>query len=36
MFRSSDFGIVGDWEKFLPPLMEELRPILLELSPAAK
>ena len=36
MFRSSDFGIVGDWEEFLPPLMEELRPILLELSPAAK
>ena len=36
MFRSSDFGIVGDWEEFLPPLMEELRPILLELSPATK
>ena len=31
MFRSSDFGIVGTWEEFLPPLMEELRPILLEL-----
>ena len=36
MFRSSDFGIVGTWEEYLPPLMEELRPILLELtSPSA-
>ncbi|NQW22155.1 MAG: electron transfer flavoprotein alpha/ beta subunit [SAR202 cluster bacterium] len=34
MFRSSDFGIVGTWEEFLPPLLEELRPILLELSEA--
>ena len=32
MFRSSDFGIVGAWEEFLPPLIEELRPILLELQ----
>ena len=32
MFRSSDFGIVGAWEEFLPPLIEQLRPILLELS----
>jgi electron transfer flavoprotein alpha subunit len=32
MFRSSDFGIVGTWEEFLPPLIEELRPILLELQ----
>ena len=34
MFRSSDFGIVGTWEEFLPPLIEELRPILLELGTA--
>ena len=34
MFRSSDFGIVGTWEEFLPPLIEELRPILLELNAA--
>ena len=34
MFRSSDFGIVGTWEEFLPPLIEELRPILLELNMA--
>ena len=32
MFRSSDFGIVGTWEEFLPPLIEELRPILLGLQ----
>ena len=32
MFRSSDFGIVGAWEEFLPPLLDELRPILLELG----
>ena len=34
MFRSSDFGIVGTWEEFLPPLIEQLRPILLELNSA--
>jgi len=32
MFRSSDFGVVGTWEEFLPPLIDELRPILLELG----
>ncbi len=32
IFRSSDFGIVGAWEEFLPPLIEQLRPILLELN----
>ena len=36
MFRSSDFGIVGDWEEFLPPLIEQLRPLLLEISSASK
>ena len=35
MFRSSDFGIVGDWEEFLPPLLDELRPILLEIDTPA-
>ena len=28
IFRSADFGIVGPWEEFLPPLIEELRPVL--------
>ncbi len=33
IFRgSSDFGIVGTWEEYLPPLIEELRPILDELT----
>ena len=36
MFRSSDFGIVGTWEEFLPPLIEQLRHILLELGSASE
>ena len=32
IFRSSDFGIVGSWEEYLPPLIEELRPILADLG----
>ena len=32
IFRSSDFGVVGTWQEFLPPLIEELRPVLAELS----
>ena len=32
IFRSADFGIVGDWEEFLPPLIEALRPVLAELE----
>ena len=36
MFRSSDFGIVGTWEKFLPPLIEQLRPVLLGLGPDSR
>jgi electron transfer flavoprotein alpha subunit len=32
IFRSSDFGIVGTWEEYLPPLIEELRPILANLG----
>lgn len=35
MFRSSDFGIVGTWEEYFPPLMKELEPILLELAPSS-
>ncbi len=31
IFRSSDFGVVGTWQEFLPPLIEELRPVLAEL-----
>ena len=32
IFRSADFGIIGDWEEFLPPLIEALRPVLAELE----
>ena len=32
IFRSSDFGVVGTWQEFLPPLVEALRPVLAELN----
>lgn len=32
IFRSSDFGVVGTWQEFLHPLIEELRPILVDLN----
>ena len=32
IFRSADFGVVGAWQEFLPPLIEELRPVLAELG----
>ena len=28
IFKAADYGIVGDWKEFLPPLVEELRPLL--------
>ena len=28
IFRAADFGIVGDWQTFLPPLVEALKPTL--------
>ena len=28
IFRSADFGVVGDWHTFLPPLVEALKPTL--------
>ena len=28
IFRGADDGIVGDWETFLPPLVEALKPVL--------
>ena len=30
IFKSADFGIVGDWHTFLPPLIEALKPVLAE------
>ena len=32
IFRSADFGVVGTWQEFLPPLIELLRPVLAGLS----
>ena len=32
IFRSADFGVIGTWQEFLPPLIEQLRPVLAELS----
>ena len=28
IFKAADFGIVGDWKEYLPPLVEALRPVL--------
>ena len=28
IFRAADFGIVGDWQTFLPPLIDALKPTL--------
>ena len=30
IFKAADFGIVGDWRTFLPPLIEALKPVLAE------
>ena len=32
IFRASDYGIVGDWETCLPPLVEALKPVLADLG----
>ena len=32
IFRSADFGVVGTWQEFLPPLIEQLRPVLAGLT----
>lgn len=32
IFKAADYGIVGDWKEFLPPLVEALRPILADLD----
>ena len=31
IFRAADYGIVGDWETFQPPLVEALKPVLADL-----
>ena len=32
IFRSADFGVVGTWQEYLPPLLEALRPVLVGLG----
>ena len=32
IFQAADYGIIGDWKEFLPPLIERLRPVLAGLS----
>ena len=30
IFRAADFGIVGDWNEYLPPMVEAIKPVLTE------
>ena len=30
IFRAADFGIVGDWNEYLPPVVEAIKPVLAE------
>ena len=30
IFQAADFGIIGDWKEYLPPLVEAIRPVLQE------
>ena len=32
IFKAADYGIVGDWKEYLPPLVEALRPVLAGLT----
>ena len=32
IFRAADYGIVGDWEACLPPLVEALKPVLADMG----
>jgi electron transfer flavoprotein alpha subunit len=32
IFKAADFGIVGDWREYLPPLVEALKPALKDLG----
>ena len=30
IFQAADFGIIGDWKEYLPPLIEAIRPVIQE------
>ena len=32
IFKAADYGIVGAWEEYLPPLIEALRPVLAQVA----
>ena len=32
IFRSADYGVVGDWKEYLPPLLEAIRPMVAGLA----
>ena len=32
IFKAADYGIIGDWEEYLPSLVEALRPVLADIT----